>query len=65
MAYIILLNLQVVRFFVRFMVECFKKVFMYRLAIGSIVVYRTTIIQNTLNNAANCIKLRVVKTWLI
>ena len=63
MAYIIFLNLQVVLFSVCLVVENFKKVFMRRLAIGSIVVYRTIIISNTLDKAANCIELKVVKGW--
>ena len=38
---------------------------MRRLAMGSIVVYRTTIIPNTLDKVANCMELKVVKDWLI
>ncbi len=63
MAYIMLSNLRVVLLFVRPIVECFKKVFMRRLTMSSIVVYRTTIISNTLNKVANCIELRIVKGW--
>ncbi len=37
---------------------------MHRFAMGSIIVYHTTIIPNTLNKVANCIELRVVKGWL-
>ena len=37
---------------------------MYHLIMGSIIVYYTTIIANTLNKVANCIKLRLVKDWL-
>ncbi len=65
MAYVMLSNLRVVRFFVRPIVERFKKVFMRRLTMDSIVVYRTTIIPNILNRVANCIELRVVKSWSI
>ncbi len=36
---------------------------MDRFAMGSIVVYRTTIIPNTLNKVADCMELRVVKGW--
>ncbi len=61
MSYVILPNLRLVLFFVRFIVESFKKVLMSRLAIGSIVVYRTTIIPNTLNKVVDCMELRVVK----
>ena len=65
MAYIILPNLKIVLFFVCFVVENLKKVFMHRLVIGSIVVYYTTIIPNILGKVANCIELRVVKGWSI
>ena len=65
MVYIILPNLQVVYFFVCLIVESFKKVLIRRLAMSSIVVYRTTIILNTLDKVANYIKLRVVKSWSI
>ena len=64
MAYVILPNLQVVFSLICAIVESFKKLFMRRLAIGSIVVYRTTIILNTLDKVANCRELRVVKGWL-
>ncbi len=63
MAYVMLSNLQVVLLFVCPIVERFKKVLMRRLAMGSIVVYRTTIIPNTLNKVADCMELRVVKGW--
>ncbi len=62
MAYVMLSNLQVVFFFVCLIVKRFKKVFMHRLTMGSIVVYRTIIIPNTLNKVANCIELRIVKS---
>ena len=61
MAYVILPNLQVVFLSICSVVECFKKVFMRRLAMGSIVVYRTTIILNIFNKVANCIEFRLVK----
>ena len=63
MVYVMLPNLRVVLFFVRPVVESFKKVFMRRLAMGNIVVYRTTIIPNILDKVANCMELRVVKGW--
>ena len=63
MAYVILSNLQVVLLFICLIIERFKKVFMHHLAIGGIVVYRTTIIPNTLNKIVNYIELRVVKSW--
>ena len=56
-------NLQLILFLVRLVVESFKKVLMHCLAIGSIIVYRTTIIANTLNIVADCMELRVVKDW--
>ena len=62
--YVILSNLQVVFLFICPIIECFKKIFMHRLVIGSIVVYYTIIISNTLNKVVNCIELRVVKGWL-
>ena len=64
MTYIMLSNLQVVLFFVCPILENFKKIFICRLAISSIVVYRTTIIPNILDKVANCIELRVVESWL-
>ena len=64
MTYIMLLNLQVILFFVCPIIKRFKKVFMYRLAMDNIVVYCTTIIPNTLNKVANCMEFKVVKGWL-
>ena len=64
MPHVMLPNLQLVLFFVCSVVESFKKVLMRRLAMGSIVVYCTTIIPNKLNKVADCMKLRVVKDWL-
>ena len=64
MAYVILSNLRVVLFFVYFIVKNSKNVFICRLAISNIVVYRTIIILNILNKVVNYIKLRVVKDWL-
>ncbi len=63
MLHVMLPNLRLVLFFVRPIIESFKKVLMGRLAMGSIVVYRTTIIPNTLNKVADCMELRVVKGW--
>ena len=37
---------------------------MYYLVMSSIIVYYTTIIANTLNKVADCMKLRLVKDWL-
>ena len=64
MVYVILLNLQVILFFIYLIVKRFKKVFMRRLIMSSIVDYRTIIISNILNKFANYKKLRVVKGWL-
>ena len=61
MAYIILPNFQVVLLFIYPDIESFKKVFMRHLVIGGIVIYCTTIIPNTLDKVAYCIKLKVVK----
>lgn len=54
-------NLQVVSLFIHLVVEHFKRIFIRRLTMGSIVVYYTIIILNTLNKMANCMKLMVVK----
>ena len=62
---VILPNLPLVFFFVCCVVERFKKLHIHHLAMGSIVVYCTTIIPNTLNKVTDCIKLRVAKDWLI
>ena len=64
MMHVILPNLELVLFVVCLVVKSFKKVLMLRLTIGSIIVYHTTIIPNTLNKVANCIEFRVVKDWL-
>ena len=63
MPHIMLPNLRLVLFFVRPVVESFKKVLIRYLAMGSIVVYCITIIPNTLNIVADYIELRVVKSW--
>ena len=57
-------NLRVILFFICPIIERFKKILMCRLAMGSIVVYYTTIILNILNKVANYMKLRIVKSWL-
>ena len=62
MLHVILLNLRLVLFFVCFVVENFKKVFIYHLAMSSIVVYRTTVIPNTLNKWVDCMELKVVQS---
>lgn len=56
-----LLNLRLIIFFVHLIVEGFKQVLMCCLTMGSIVVYHTITISNTLNKVADCIELRVVK----
>ena len=63
--YIMLSNLQVILFLICLIVKSFKKVFMHHLAISNIVVYHIIIILNILFRLANCIKLRVIKSWLI
>ena len=60
MAYVILLNLQVILFFIHLIVKHFKKKFICHFAMDNIVVYHTIIIPNTLNKVANCIELKVV-----
>lgn len=64
MLHVILPNLKLLLVFVDFIIESSKKVLMRRLAIGSIIVYRNTIILNRLNNLADYIKFRVVKDLL-
>ena len=54
-------NLQVVFFLIYLVIESFKKVFMRYLTMGSIIVYCTIIIPNTLDKVADCMELRVVK----
>ncbi len=61
MTYFILLDLQVVLFFVCLIVESFEKVFMRCLAVGCVIIYRTIIIPNVLDKVANCMEFRVVK----
>ena len=63
MAYVMLPNLQIILFFICSIVKSFKKIFVRRLAIGSIVVYCTTIILNTTNKLVYCMELWVVKGW--
>ncbi len=61
MLHIMLSNLQLVFFFVYLIIESFKKVLIYYLVIGSIVVYHTTIISNILNKMADYMELRMLK----
>ena len=65
MPHVMLPNLQLVFFFVCFIIKNFKKALMRHLAMGSIVVYSTTIISNILNKMVDCMELRVVESWLI
>ena len=62
MAHVILPNLQLVFCFICLVIENFKKVVICHFVMGSIVVYRITIILNTLNKVAHCMELKVVKT---
>ena len=65
MPHVILPNLQLILFFIYFVIKSFKKVFICCLAIGSIIVYHTIIISNILNKVADCIELKVVEAWSI
>ncbi len=65
MMQIIIPNLQLVFFFVYSMIENFKKVFIYYLTIGNIMIYHTTTISNILNKITDYVKFRVVKSWYI
>lgn len=62
MAYVILLNLQIILIFAYFVIKCFKKILMHRLIISIIVVYHTTIISNILNKKVDYIKLRIINS---
>lgn len=62
MMQIIIPNLQLVFFFVYSMIENFKKVFIYYLTIGNIMIYHTTTISNILNKITDYVKFRVVKS---
>ena len=64
MLHVMLPNLELVFFFICFIVENFKKVFICRLAMGNIVIYHTTIILNILYKVADYIEFRVVEGWL-
>ena len=60
MAYIMLPDLQVVLVFIYLIIKSFEKIFMYRLAVGYIIIYHTIIISNTIDKVANYIKFRVI-----
>ncbi len=64
MTYIMLPDLQVILFFVYPIVESFEKIFIHRLTVDCIIIYRTTIIPNALDKVANCMEFKVVKSWL-
>lgn len=61
MLHAILPNLQVVLFFIYFVLENLKKILIHHFAIGRIIVYYTTIIPNILNQVVDNIELRIVK----
>ena len=54
-------DLQVVLFFVCFIIESFEKVFMHHFAMGYIIIYHIIIIPNVLDKMANCMEFRIVK----
>lgn len=54
-------DLQLVLFFIDFIVKNFQKIFIRRFAIGCMIIYYTIIISNISNKFINCIKFRVVK----
>ncbi len=58
-------DLRVELFFVCPIVESFEKIFMRHLAVGYVIIYRTTIIPNALDKVANCMEFRVVEGWSI
>lgn len=61
MTYVILLNLQVILFFIYLIIKYFKKIFIYLFAMGTIIVYYTTIILNRSNKGANYIEFKIIK----
>ena len=65
MTYVILPDLQIILFFVFFIIENFEKVFIYHLAMSYVIIYHITIILNILDKVANCIEFRIVEGWLI
>lgn len=62
--YAMLPDLQVVIFFVRFVIKISQKIFICCLIVGYTTIYRTTIILNALKKIVNYIKLTVVDGWL-
>lgn len=58
-------NFRIIFFFICLVIKRFKKIFMSWLAVNYILVYRTIIILNALDKMANCMKLKIVKDWLI
>lgn len=57
-----LVNLQIVIFFVCFIVKRFKKMVIRFFALNNIVAYCTTISSNTLKKVTYYIELRIVKS---
>ena len=62
MAYVMLLDLQVVFFFICLIVESFKEVLRRYLAVGYIIIYHTTIIPSVLDKMASSIEPRIVES---
>ena len=60
MANIILTDLQVIFFFIYFVIKNFEKVFICHHAVGYIIIYCNTIISNTLDKMASIIELKIV-----
>lgn len=56
-------NLQVILFFISFVIKNFKKVFICRFAMCYIIIYYIIIILNLLDKIANYIKLGIIKSW--
>ena len=65
MSYVMLPDLQVIFVLVNFIVKSFQKVFMGRLIIGCIIIYRNIIIPNALDKLANCMKRKILEDWSI
>ena len=62
MTYVMLLNMQVILLFIYFIVKNFKKVFIYYFIVDYIIIYRTIIISNILDQIASCMELKIAKS---
>lgn len=54
-------NLQIIFFFIHFVIKRFKKIFIHYLTLGCIIIHYTTIILNALDKVVDYIELKVVE----